>query len=136
MARLYARMFLADQWVRDHADARKLADSTLFFDPIFRAAGVTFEEYDRSVHYYLDRPEKYSKILAEASEELRAEAAVLQMSVNAERAQQTERDRYRKLYRPTDFSADSLLWSAPGILWPGTASGESGRREHLMEKKP
>lgn len=125
MSRIYARMFLADQWVRDHMDARKTADTTLLFDPIFREEGVTFEDYDRSLLYYLDRPEQYARILTAASEQLRAEGAVRQMSLNAERSRQTEREQWRRSYRWRDFSSDSLRWQVPGTLWPVHAAPDT-----------
>ena len=62
--KLYTEMYLADQWLRDNPDIRRTADTTLFFDPIFRRHGYSFADYDRSVHYYLDRPEKYGKLLS------------------------------------------------------------------------
>ena len=44
MKRIVAEMYLADQWVRDNPDGRKIADTTLFFDQIFRRYGYTFED--------------------------------------------------------------------------------------------
>ena len=118
MSRIYAEMFVADQWIRDNTDARRIADTTLFFDPIFRAHGVTFEDYDRSLHYYLDHPERYVKILSRVSERLRAESTALQALADASRDLEAERERYRRNYRQQDFSLDSLRWSGPGTLWP------------------
>ena len=63
MSRIYEDMLLADQWLRDHPDSRKAADTTLFFDPIFKRYGYSFEDFDRSVNYYVDHPEQYTKIL-------------------------------------------------------------------------
>ncbi|MBQ9661095.1 MAG: DUF4296 domain-containing protein [Bacteroidales bacterium] len=118
MVRIYTAMFLSDQWIRDNQEARKMADTTLFFDPIFRANGVTFEDYDRSVHYYLDRPDKYAKILTKASERLRAESTSLQAVVDAQRAHQRERDHYHSLYQQKDFTTDSSRWAGIEPLWP------------------
>lgn len=126
MVRLYAEMFVADQWLRDNADARKIADTTLFFDPIFRANGITFGDYDRSIHYYLDHPEKYAGILTKVAERLRTESEAIQAVVNAEQERQSERDRYHRLYGSTDFSTDSLRWSGADILWPVRAGAEEG----------
>ena len=46
---LYVDMFIADQWLRDHPDEKKVADTTLFFDPLFREHGYTFEDYADSL---------------------------------------------------------------------------------------
>ena len=125
LARIYAEMFLTDQWLRDYPDARKTADTTLVFDPIFRRHGVTFADYDRSVHYYLDRPEQYGKILAMAADRLQAGSDQKQAVIDARRAREAELDRFRRLYHPKDFTTDSLRWSGPETLWPAYVPAEA-----------
>ncbi len=118
LMKLYTEMYLADQWLRDNPDLRRAADTTLFFDPIFRRHGYTFEDFDRSVHYYLDRPEKYGKLLNKAADRIRKESAELQKVVDAERAHQGEIEHLLRLYHWQDLSTDSLRWSGPQTLWP------------------
>lgn len=118
LTRIYHDMFLADQWIRDTPDARKIADTTLFFDPIFRKYGYSFEDYDRSVNYYLDHTEQYSKILSKASERLRKEGERMQREANLITAREVELAAYRRGYKRKDFSTDSLRWSGPQTLWP------------------
>ena len=118
LVRIYSDMFLLDQWIRDHAEARPVADTTLFFDPVFRRYGYTFEDYNRSVEYYVDHPDKYSEILTTASERLRAEAQRQETVLAAISKREAELDEYRKAFRPSDYSTDSLRWSRPGTLWP------------------
>ena len=118
LVRIYTDMFLLDQWIRDHAEARPAADTTLFFDPVFRRYGYTFEDYNRSVEYYVDHPDKYSEILTTASERLRAEAQRQEAVLAAISKREAELDEYRKAFRPSDYSTDSLRWSRPGTLWP------------------
>ncbi len=115
--RIYHDMFLADQWLRDNQAARKAADTTLFFDPIFRRYGYTFEDYDRSVQYYLDRPEQYSKILDRAAERLRKEGDRLQKEADAIASRDFELSRFRRGYRPQEFRLDSLYWSGAQTFW-------------------
>ena len=122
LVRIYMEMFIADQWVRDHSDARKVADTTLFFDPIFRRHGYTFADYDRSVHYYLDKPDKYADILSQASDRLRAESERQAAVLSARREREMELDSYRRWFIPRDYSNDSLRWAGPGILWPPAAA--------------
>ena len=121
LTRIYQDMFLADQWVRDNPDGRKIADTTLFFDQIFRRYGYTFEDYDRTVHYYLDRPEAYSKLLNRASDRLRKEGERLQKEADEATARDIELKGFRRGYVRKDFSTDSLRWA--GVkCWP--LSGE------------
>ena len=117
--RIYRDMFLADQWIRDHPQARIVADTTLFFDPILKRYGYSFEDYDRSVHYYLDHPEKYSKILTNASERLHRENERLEKVQQEKHAAEAERDRLHLIYKTDwDFADDSLRWAQDRILWP------------------
>lgn len=133
MTQIYMEMFLADTWLRDNPEARKVADTTLFFDPIFRRHGYSFKDYDLSVHYYLDRPDRFSKILTAASEGLEAEFVRLQEIIDAERYHQEALDRYRRLYHPHNFSTDSLRWAEPSILWPAdSASTLATSKKHLF----
>ena len=118
LMKLYTEMFVADQWLKDHASERNSADTSLFFDPIFRRHGYTFEDYDRSVHYYLDRPEKYAKLLNRASDRIRKEAAQLQKEAEAQQERQFEIEHLLDLYRRQDFTTDSLRWSGPQTMWP------------------
>lgn len=118
LIRIYTDMFLADQWVRENVEARTVADTTLFFDPIFKRYGYRFEDYDASVNYYVDHPVEYAEILTKASDRLRARSEALQAVLDAEREREEELDSFRRLYHPSDFSEDSLRWAAEGIWWP------------------
>ena len=118
MMDLYADMYLADQWVRDHPPLREVVDTTLLFDPIFRRHGYSFADYDRSVHYYLDRPEKYAKLLSRASERMRKEATKLGEEAERQKERREEIEHMLRLYRRQDFTTDSLRWSGPQTLWP------------------
>lgn len=118
MIRIYTDMYLADQWIRDHVEARAAADTTLFFDPIFKRYGYTFEDYDASLNYYVDRPVEFAEILTAASDRMRARSEALLAEVAAIREREEELDSFRRLYHPSDFSEDSLRWAGAGILWP------------------
>lgn len=106
MASIYAEMFLADQWLTDHPEARKAADTTLFYNPIFKKHGYSSLDYEESVRYYIRHPEKYTQIMEEVSRLLTAEQTRLEKISE-------EQERVRKLnaqirgYDRKDF-ADSL----------------------------
>ena len=117
LSHIYQDIYLADQWVRDNPSGRKMADTTLLFDPILRRYGYTFEDYDRTVHYYLDHPEEYSKILDRASERLRKEGERMQQAVDEQTAREIELSGYRKGYVRHKFSPDSLNWTGMSY-WP------------------
>ena len=118
LVRIYHDMFLADQWVRDHPDARTDVDTTLLFDPIFHRYGYTFEDYDRTVQYYLDRSEQFVKILNRVETQLRKEGESLQQEADRLTAREVELSKFRRAYRQKDFSTDSLRWAGIQPLWP------------------
>lgn len=70
---IYADMLLADAWLQKSPEARRQADTSAFYEPIFRKYGYTTLDYDRSVFKYLRDPEKFSKILSDVQEKLRVE---------------------------------------------------------------
>lgn len=118
LVRIYHDMFLSDQWVRDHPDARTAADTTLLFDPIFERYGYTFEDYDHTVHYYLDHIEQYVKLLNQVERQLRKEGESLQLEADRLAAREVELNKYRRAFRKKDFSTDSLRWAGIKPLWP------------------
>ena len=77
MADIYAEMFLADQWLNDNSSQKRVADTSRFYEAIFQKFGYSFEDYDASVNYYLQRPEKFRKILDRTENKLRMTAKKL-----------------------------------------------------------
>ena len=101
-AAIYAEMFIADQWLKDNPSAKKMADTTLVYDRIFKKYGYTFEDYDKSVNYYLYDPSRYAKILE-------ASSGILEAKLKELRLKDEEIERYKRIhtiltpYRPVDF---------------------------------
>jgi len=63
MAAIFADMFLADQWISLHNEAKRMADTSLFYEPIFNRHGYSFDDYDASVNHYLLEASDLEKIL-------------------------------------------------------------------------
>ncbi len=74
---IYAEMFLADQWLTSHYSERRVADTSLFYEPIFKKYGYTLKDYDASVRHYIEKPDDYAKILKTASLKLDNKARYL-----------------------------------------------------------
>lgn len=68
MAHIYAEMLVVDQWLLEHMRYRSQADTSLVYEPIFESYGYTTEDYRASVEYYMNDPERYSRILRNTSE--------------------------------------------------------------------
>lgn len=106
---IYVDMFIADQWIKSNPDARPKADTTLFYEPIFRRYGYSTADYDATVSYYIDRPDKYVKILRRAAKTLNLKQ--LEYAKVAERINRVKnQDREGFGYMVSDFlNADSIL---------------------------
>lgn len=110
-AQMYAEVFIADQWLSDHVRFRKTADTSNFYEPLFEEFGYTFKDYNRSVEYYIDKPEKYARVLEKTSEilgkrldELKKEEAMI------EEVNKLLRYLKENALDPVDFENDTLLW--------------------------
>lgn len=68
LAEIYAEMLLLDQWINENSNLRRQADTSLVYEPIFARYGYTTEDYRASVEYYMNDPERYSRILRETTE--------------------------------------------------------------------
>lgn len=66
LSRIYAEMFIADQWSLSNSESRRQSDTTLFYEPIFNKYGYTTDDFQRTVSHYLYKPEKYKRIMVRA----------------------------------------------------------------------
>ena len=107
MSDIYAEMFLADQWLNDNPIAKRTADTTLFYETIFRKYGHDFKDYDASVNYYLRRPEKYRKIIEKAQKKLRKTQKTLEEFEKKVEKQNKILEGLGYLHLPV-FAADSM----------------------------
>ena len=79
LSRIYAEMFLADAWLNTAPmDARERADTMAFYEPIFEKYGYTVEDYWASVSYYLQDPDRFSRILNKSNAMLETEFNALE----------------------------------------------------------
>lgn len=63
LSHIYAEMFVTDQWIKSTPDVRRLADTSMVYEPILQKYGYTSEDYRRSVDKYLDDPDRFARIL-------------------------------------------------------------------------
>ena len=107
-AEVYADLFMADVWMTQNPDERGKADTTRFYEYILNKRGYTTEDYLRSVEYYLDDPERYSKILKQASAILDRQERSVSRLVEAETSEE-EMVSKRREYQP-EFLLFSTLF--------------------------
>lgn len=69
LAKIYAEMMVTDQWIHQSAyNIRTIADTSLVYAPILDKYGYDIDDYIMSVDYYMNDPERYSRIFRTAGE--------------------------------------------------------------------
>lgn len=114
---IYAEMFLADQWVQQNSRARKTADTTNFYLPIFEKYGYGLDDYRHSVEHYLRKPDDYARIVKSASSKLTSEAKRLQEIEDAI----ANMPKFSP-YVPSEFRFDTLVFKDGTGFWPNDSS--------------
>ena len=84
MAKIYADMFVVDQWMMNSAGKHQFPDTTLYSEPIFNKYGYTTDDYLHSVDHYISDPERFSRILDKSVKLLKEK----QSELNAESKQE------------------------------------------------
>lgn len=102
MAQIYAEMLVVDQWLLEHTKYRMQADTSLVYEPIFQKYGYTTEDYRISVDYYMNDPERYSRIL-------RTTVEILEGQVNELKAIKSVEDRLNSIV-PYKMNPDRLYF--------------------------
>ena len=93
MAHIYAEIFLADVWLNQAPqEAKERADTTAFYRPIIEKYGYSLEDYWASISYYLQDPDRFSKILKKSNIILATEASNLQKALEDARNQPLDQE--------------------------------------------
>lgn len=122
MARIYAEMLVTDQWINVTPSVKRLADTSMVYEPILEKYGYTSEDYRRSVDVYMDDPERFSRILRSTTEILDKRIAELKSL----KAQQEDLEN-NKFVITTDFKAEDyfpFLSSEPYVHYYDSLSVE------------
>ena len=82
LTQIYAEMFLVDEWLTRHPQGFA-ADTTLVFEPVFEKYGYTSDDYRESVSYYLEDPDRFSRILKRSVKLLESEQKKLEAEKKA-----------------------------------------------------
>lgn len=84
MAKIYADMFMADQWLIKNYDYRAKSDTTLFYEAVFNKYGYDSKDFRYSMEYYLRDPLRYSRMLKKTSQILKNQKDKLESQMRAE----------------------------------------------------
>ena len=78
LADIYVEMFMTDQWITDTPGMRMIADTSLVYQPILEKYGYDKLDYVHSVDFYMNDPERFSRILRVTMDKLDKRIAGLQ----------------------------------------------------------
>lgn len=68
LARIYSEMLVMDQWIQSTPGTRVMADTSRVYEPILEKYGYSSEDYRASVDYYMNDPERFSRIFRSAGD--------------------------------------------------------------------
>ena len=97
---------MTDQWIISTSGMRAVADTSMVYEPIFEKYGYTKLDYINSVDFYMNDPERFSRILRTCIEKLDKRIAVLE-KIKKQQDQETELskfiDRFMQYYSFEDI---------------------------------
>lgn len=118
MVKIYEDMLMADQWLKDFPDNNEKADTTLFYERVFKKYGYSFKDYDASINYYIDRPDKFTKVFKQVQINLLAKSQEYgDLERLADKTYSINAKTYG--YVKKRFDTDSQKWKTDTLLlWP------------------
>lgn len=84
MAQIYYDIYMTDEAVDVNYRLRRMADTMRVYEPIFNRYGYTTEDYNRSVNFYMERPDKFEDVFEETKTMLEKRKAELNSILEAE----------------------------------------------------
>ena len=82
MAKIIVEMSMIDQMVQDQPEVRLATDTALVYEAIFRKYGYTQKEFDLSLTYHIQKPNKLSKKIAPYRDQLVSRRDALQKAIS------------------------------------------------------
>ena len=122
LAKIYAEMFVTDQWVQSKPGLRTIADTSLVYEPILQKYGYDSDDYQYSIDHYMDDPERFSRILRTTAEILDKEIGALRKLQEQVKLEEEKR-RSATVYEFEMFHSLDELISPDGLKeWPDSGS--------------
>lgn len=84
MSQIYYDIYMTDEAVDINYRLRRMADTMRVYEPIFNRYGYTTEDYNRSVNFYMERPDKFEDVFEETKTMLEKRKAELNSILEAE----------------------------------------------------
>ena len=84
MSQIYYDIYMTDEAVDVNYGLRRMADTMRIYEPIFNKYGYTTDDYNRSVDFYLERPDKFEDVFEDTKTMLEKRKAELNSILEAE----------------------------------------------------
>ena len=84
MSQIYYDIYMTDEAVDVNYRLRRMADTMRVYEPIFNRYGYTTEDYNRSVNFYMERPDKFEDVFEGTKTMLEKRKAELNSILEAE----------------------------------------------------
>lgn len=84
MSKIYYDIYMTDEAVDANYGLRRMADTMRIYEPIFNKYGYTTDDYNRSVDFYLERPDKFEDVFEDTKTMLEKRKAELNAILEAE----------------------------------------------------
>ena len=84
MSQIYYDIYMTDEAVDVNYRLRRMADTMRVYEPIFNRYGYTTEDYNRSVNFYMERPDKFEDVFEDTKTMLEKRKAELNSILEAE----------------------------------------------------
>lgn len=94
---VYEEMLMADQWLSRHPEARRAADTSWFYQPIFEKHGIRVEDFRASLSYYIGEPDKFSKALDHVKKSIDRKHDALEREIHLDEVLRAEADSLERL---------------------------------------
>lgn len=84
MAQIYYDIYMTDEAVDVNYRLRRMADTMRVYEPIFNKYGYTTDDYNRSVSFYMERPDRFENVFENTKTMLEKRKAELNAILEAE----------------------------------------------------
>lgn len=108
MAIIYAELFIADQRINQDNDARKVADTSFVYAPVFEKHGYTVADYRASMAYYIKDPDRYARIL-------RKTASIIEKDIKALKKEKERLEELEKLREEVSVFRPDRIFRLTGL---------------------
>jgi hypothetical protein len=109
MAAIYAEMLMTDQWINSRPDVRRIADTSLVYEPILQKYGYDHQDYLKTIDEYMNDPERFARILRASGDIIEERLTDLRWELEQRNRLEALRKRIEAMTIKSDFKAEEFF---------------------------